>query len=338
MKRLWPYLVILVVLVVGALLWVSNRQREDLILAGGENVVLQLQWYDQAQFIGFYVAKEKSFYRDEGLNVTIESGSDKINSITRVLDNTAQIGLASGDQLLISEANGEDLKAIGTVFNKSLACFISHKELGVESLEDMVKHTVGVFATKDTENILLSMLALHGIPKTSVDILNCSGTSWNSFIQKDAPQIYPSYLIHEPLLAKEKGFSVNTLYPDENGVRFYSDAIFTTGEYYRDNKDILRRFLRASVKGWKYAADHREEAIDILIRREPALGSQREHQVAMLDEVLKHVVSEATGRHFDMDAHRWVDTEKLLIQIGKFPSRGHVDSLCDFEIVTESIK
>lgn len=105
---------------------------------GKARVTLQLQWFDQAQFVGFYVAKQKRFYSEEGIDVSILPGAPGSNPIRPVLDGNADIGIATGDRVLTSGAERYDIKAIGTVFGRSMGCFMSRESESIQNPHDLV--------------------------------------------------------------------------------------------------------------------------------------------------------------------------------------------------------
>ncbi len=343
MKRTWIALFLLAVLVGGFLVWWSRAHQDDAILAGRNKIILQLQWYPQAQFMGFYVAKAKNYYAAEGLSVDFAHGGPEVDPIKNLVSGQAQIGLATGDQVLIWSDRNKDphlsLKAVGTVFNQSIAAFMSKPRVTLDSPQDFIGKTIGVYPTYDTENLLLALLEKHKIPQSKVKLV--SFPSFLSF-EDDTVQVFPSYLINEPLLAEQRGIhSPNLLRPSDHGVRFYSDTIFTTGEYYSKNQEMIRKFLRASAKGWAYAQQNPQESLDLMyqvVKGAIGTGQPQEHQAAMLREALKYIDLGPNTLTFHMDKTRWEDMEKDLFAIHRLSKMGSVDAICDFKIVEEALK
>lgn len=336
-KRVLLVFGIFVIVTVGFLFWKSWREKDDLQLAGDTKLRLQLQWFDQAQFIGFYVASHKLYYKDKGLQVDIIPGGFNINPIMKVRMGDADIGITTADQLLLQRAEGHDIKAIGNVFNKSIACFISRKELNIHSPQDLIGKKVGVYRGFDTENILMSILNKHSIDKNQLNIRDAG--HFSAFITNEI-DVFPSYLINEPILAEDKGISINILYPDDFGVQFYSDTIFVSGDFLNANRDILKRFLHASAEGWAYAERNPEEALQIMYSYTRSsstsdLSSSSKHQSKMLKSVLEHIRGGSNDKMFFMDRTRWDSMERSLFKIGRLKTQGHVGDLCDFKLANE---
>lgn len=338
MKRISVLLVAFVVLVIGALLWLSLTKEEDVILAGRDRVRLQLQWFDQAQFTGFYVAAEKKFFEEEGLLVEIIPGGFNVNPVQRVVMGQADIGIATGDQVLLSRATGQPIKAFGTVFNRSLACFMSRATAPVRSPSELAGKKVAVYRGFDTENILLALLNKHHIPVADVQIVDAGALQ--AFIQGEI-QVFPAYQINEPLIMRAQNIDTVLLSPDDYGVSFYGDTLFTTEGYLRQHRDVATRFIRAAARGWQFARTRPDEAIDMMYRRVRSLSREpttSQHQRAMLGIALRYLGSGTRSSILAMERSRWNSMEESLVAIGKLNAGGHVDDLCDFDLVEDSSK
>jgi NitT/TauT family transport system substrate-binding protein len=325
--------VVLGVLVVGvaAFLFVVTKRRIDPV--GRPRIRLQLQWFDQAQFIGFYVAKQRGFYDKQGIDVELISGGYNNNPIQRVLTGVADVGLATGDQVLIRRASGDPLKAFGNVFNRSLAAFMTRTEKAVHTPEDLVGKRVGVYRGFDTENILLALLQTRRINPSDVRIETAAGIQ--AFVDGEL-DAFPAYVINEPLIMANRNVPISLMNPAEFNVNFVSDTYFTTENYWKANRAVLARFLHASAEGWKYAQDHPEEALQIMfavVNNIPE--SDRAHQRAMLGVVLRYLGGGDQNRLFYMNRDHWESMEQSLFAIGKIPSVGFVAPLCDFDLANK---
>ena len=205
--------------IIGFLFWFSVQQPSDKEKVGRATIRLQLQWYPQAQFAGFYVAEANNFYADEGLAVTFSHGGPEINPIQKLVSGQADIATVTGDQTLVWESSnggkGVSLRAIGTVFNRNIAVFMARTEFGPLTPQTLIGKKVGVFPSYDTENVLLSMLQKHGISSNQVDIVSFPNIQAWLAKNPDTVEVFPSYRINEPLLAEQSNIRVNLLDPEE---------------------------------------------------------------------------------------------------------------------------
>lgn len=333
MKKYSVFLLVAAVATLCLLLYKTFNREEDRKQAGLTKVRVQLQWFDGAQFTGLYVAKNKKFFEDEGLDVELISGSYAIEPFQVVSEGRADIGMATGDRVLIQFAEKRDIKAFGTVFNQSTACFMA-KQGKVETINDFKGKKIGVYSNYDTENILRSLLLKNSINTSDVTIVQAGDIAAFRTGELD---LFPSYVFNEPITMKFEGIQTKLFYPKDYGVTFYSDTYFSTDKYYKENRDIIKRFLRASAKGWEYAKNHQNESIKMMFDMITNMTYNENHlrEEKSLEEIVKYLGDGNDNKVNYMQREKWVEMEKLLVSIGKINKVGNVDDLCDFKIIDE---
>ena len=333
MKKFSIILLIVGIALLAFLLFKTRNRPEDKTQAGLTKVRVQLQWFDGAQFTGLYIAKSKKFFEDEGLDVQLIPGSYSIDPFQVVNTNRADIGMATGDRVLIQFAERRDIKAFGTVFNQSTACFMAKKGK-VESLDDFKGKKIGVYSNYDTENILRALLFLHNINTTDVNIVQAGDLA---AFRTGEIDLFPSYVFNEPITMELEGIQTKLFYPKDYGVTFYSDTYFSTNKYYKDNRDVIKRFLKASAKGWQYAESHQEESIKIMFSMIKNMTFEENHikEEKSLEEIVKYLGDGNEKKINYMQREKWNEMEDLLVKIGKIKQAGNVDDLCDFKIIDE---
>lgn len=333
MKKYSAILLVVAVAVLGVLLYIISNREEDREQAGLTKVRVQLQWFDGAQFTGLYVAKNKKFFEEEGLDVELISGSYNIDPFTTIKEGRADIGMATGDRVLINYATGRDIKAFGTVFKQSTACFMA-KEGQIKNIQDFKGKKIGVYRKYDTENILKSLLFKNNISEDEVKIVDAGDIAAFRTGELD---LFPSYVFNEPITMQLEGITTTLFNPKDFGVSFYSDTYFSTDDYYNNNKDVIKRFLRASAKGWEYAKNNQEESIGIMFGMITNMTFSENHikQRKSLEELVKYLGDGNDNKVNYMQREKWVEMEKLLVGIGLIQHVGNVDALCDFKIINE---
>ncbi len=282
---------------------------------------LRLQWVHQAQFAGFYVAKEKGFYQDEQLDVDIEPGGSSFNVPALVATHNADIGIWVGDQVLRARAgqNNMPIRAVGVVFQRSLVCFMVHRDSPINSPQDLAGRTIGVYPGFDSESIYLDLLNRFHVDRNTITEYPAA-YSIVPFLQHQV-DVWPSYIINEPLVAEERGQHVRCLTPDAYGIKYYSDTVIVRDDFLAGHRDRVVRFLRASQRGWRYALGHPDEAVQIVLKYDPSLHP--EHERAMLEALAADV--SPIDPLFKMDPEVWaymadsmrsrgisIDTERAL--------------------------
>ena len=257
-------------------------------------VTFMPQWTPQTQFAGFYMALEKGFYEEEGLDVTISHIG--VNSTESILDNLlagkAQI---VGQQLLqgiVARADGKPIVNVLQLSQKSGLRCVSHHPISKPEQLDGLK--VGRWKIGYSEFCDL-MEVSNGIHVDWVPFIN--GINLFLFGAVDATLCY-SYSEYVALRLAMGDI------PDDNVIKFSDfgyecpeDGLYVTDEYYRNNKETVDAFVRASIRGWDYVRGHHEEAVDLTMRyvTESSIVTNRVHQSLMLEEYLDLHVNPVTG-------------------------------------------
>ena len=276
-------------------------------------VTLQLKWVTQAQFGGYYVAKDKGFYEDEGLDVTIKPGGPDIAPPQVIAGGGADVIVDWMPSALASREKGVPLVNIAQPFKKSGMMLTCLKESGVKSPEDFKGKTLGVWFYGN-EYPFLSWMAHLNIPTDGgpegVKVLK-QGFNVDPLLQKQAACI-STMTYNEYWQVIDAGISEDDLvvfkYEDQ-GVATLEDGLYVLEDKLKDPAfvDKMARFVKASMKGWEYAREHPDEAADIVLEND-ATGAQTEkHQRRMMREINK--LTEGTDGALDeADYKRTVET------------------------------
>ncbi|ELR65156.1 diguanylate cyclase (GGDEF domain) with PAS/PAC sensor [Photobacterium marinum] len=228
--------------------------------AATESVSIQLRWLHQAQFAGFYMAKEKGFYHDAGLDVTILPGGNNKVPIKEVLNGNADFGVGN-TEVLVAYGRGFPVTALGAVFQLSPSILMANADSDIQTIHDLVGKRVMMFSgTEDAELILL--LSRNHISLTDLEQITTSANINDLLSEKvDA---FNGYLTNEPFFFEESGAKALIFNPADYGIRFYSDVIFTSQALAENRPETVDNFLNATIKGWYYALTHIEETLDVI--------------------------------------------------------------------------
>lgn len=225
-----------------------------------EQISLQLKWFSSFQFAGYYMALEKGYYRDAGLNVTIRERNPKRNNIEQVLQGESQYGVADSS-LLLYRAEGKPIKVMASIFQHSPLIFIAHKESGIVSPYEMKGKRVSYQQGVD-EAPLIAMLHEAQIKPSDYTYVPLDFSS-KAFIERKV-DVISAYLSDQPFIMKQLNIPITIINPLNYGIDFYGDNLFSTEKELVNNPERAKRFLAASLKGWRYALEHQEECIQLL--------------------------------------------------------------------------
>ena len=228
-------------------------------------ITVQLQWIHQAQFAGLYAADQNGYYAEEGLAVTFIPGGSGVDSLSPLLEGSAQFGTATADQILLARAEGRPLKSFAVVYRRSPAVFITLKSSGITRPQDFVGKTIRTPAPNvSTLHAMMANLGISQDQYSEVDL----PSDVEEFASGRVP-VWAAYTNGLSLSVQRAGYEINIIYPDDYGVHFYSDTLITTDDFIAKNPDLVRRFLRASLKGWTFAVENPEKIGPMVFKYAP---------------------------------------------------------------------
>jgi NitT/TauT family transport system substrate-binding protein len=256
-------------------------------------VKIQLCWVPQAEFAGFYVAKAKGYYEEEGLDVEIVPGGPDIVPEQQVANGSAQFGVNLVGSLLSHIEQGVPLVQIGQVFQDTSMVLISKKSSGIDSPEKFAGKRIGNWMGGN-EYEVLALFAKYGLdPLKDLEFVKQAFTMdqfLNDEIDVATAMIYNEY--HVVLNSGYKPEDLNVFNLDELGVGMLHDNLFVSRDWLEENEETAVKFVRASIKGWKDAIADQDEAVDIVMDVVEEGSTTREHQATMMQEVAKLVKPE----------------------------------------------
>lgn len=274
---------------------------------GLEKVSLRLSWITQSEFAGFYVALDKGFYKDEGIDCTIHPGGMDFNPIKLVASGSDNFGIFGADAIIIARSKEIPLVGLAALFQKNVLCFFSLKKSGITKPEDFVGKKVGVKYGTTLEVVYRAMLAKLGIDAKKIEEVPVQFDMSPLFGGR--VDVWPGIVTNEPVIAEEKGYEVNVIYPADYGIPFYTNVIFTTEKLIEENPRLVERFLRASLKGWEHALKDPEQGIKTVMKFNEKLSY--DHEIKMLNASIPFMKLEGKELGW-MESEKWKAIYHLL--------------------------
>ena len=226
-----------------------------------KKITLQLNWLNQFQFAGYYMAKEKGFYKDVNLDVKIKESNSNTDVVKEIETKNADFAVGRSS-LIIEKINGKDIVALCAIYQESPLILLVKKDSNITSVKDLRNKKIMITPDARYSAPVLAMLSANEltindfrIQKHSFDI--------NDLINRKTDAM-ASYISNEPILLNEKGIEYTIFNPKDFGFDLYSDILFSSSEYIKNNPKITKDFYEASLKGWKYAFENLAETAEII--------------------------------------------------------------------------
>lgn len=253
------------------LLFISFLSADEL-----QKVSLQLQWKHQFEFAGFYAAKEKGFYANEGLDVEFrefKSGLDITKEVVELEANYA----TSSSSVILDYLNEEPIVLLANFFKQSPLVLLTQEDIVTPS-ELRGKKIMGL--TDSLHNTtLLAMLNKFNVKES--DFVNIPRKfALQSFVNKeiDAISVFSTNEVYE---VSRLGIKYNILNPAAFGISFYDINLFTSRVELQNNPKRVEGFRLASIRGWEYALKHQDEIVDLILKK---YNTQNKSKDALLFE------------------------------------------------------
>jgi len=277
-----------------------------------DDLTLQLKWVTQAQFAGYYVAKERGLYEAEDLNVTIKPGGPDIAPPQIIAGGGADVIVEWMPAALAAREKGVPLVNIAQPFKRSGMMLTCRKDSGVNSPDDFADKTLGVWFFGN-EYPFLSWMSQLGLATDGgaggVTVLK-QGFNVDPILQKQADCI-STMTYNEYWQVIDAGLTPDELavFPYEaQGVATLEDGLYVLEENLADAAfvDKMARFVRASMKGWEWASMNGDAAADIVLEYDETGAQTEKHQRRMMGEISK--LTAGGGKLDPADYQRTVNT------------------------------
>ena len=224
-----------------------------------ERVTLQLKWTHAFQFAGYYAARENGYYREAGLDVDIKEATPETDPIRTVLEGKAQYGVGTSG-LLLARAAGKPLVVLAVVFQQSPYEIYAAPE--IHQLKDLIGKRLMIEPQADE---LIAFLKKEGVPLDHIQQIPHSFDATG--LMQGKTEAISGYISDEPYFFKQARYSYQTFSPRSSGIDFYGDNLFTTERELRDHPKRVRALRAATLRGWQYAKEHRDEVIEMILAK-----------------------------------------------------------------------
>jgi ABC-type nitrate/sulfonate/bicarbonate transport system substrate-binding protein len=228
-----------------------------------EQTSLRLSWIKNTEFAGFFVAQERGYYKDEGLDVTINGAAQNLSSIQAVASKADVIGLHGGQSLMLARSQGIPVKAFGALFQKGPGCFIWLEQSGIRGLQDFKGKKLG--HQQDARAAVEAILTMNQVRVEDVTLVPV-GFGIEPLLTGQV-DVYTGLVTNQVVLLEQQGHKVGYVPYSDLGFTFYWNTPIVLDETFKARKDMLAYWLRASARGWDYALKNPDEVAKLVVEK-----------------------------------------------------------------------
>jgi NitT/TauT family transport system substrate-binding protein len=290
-------------------------------------VKFHLAWFVSESDAGYFAALDQGFYRDEGLDVEITPSGFTTPGIqlTLVASGEYQFGLAQAQEVVSIAAGGADVVALSMMYQNDPSVFYSLPSNPVRTAKDLEGKRVGIIPFLAEYGFYRAMLGDQGVDVSKVSEVTVSFDVVTPLLTGEVDVVRGWRQDYFAFVAAERPDVVQWAWGECCTVNPYSSGVFTNRQFLEQNPDLVRAFLRASDRGWRYVQENPGEAVDILRSHQPepeAFLTQSQKLDIVLTYFLESDDTQAHGLGW-MELARWQGIEEVLFEAGFITT--HVD-------------
>lgn len=287
------------------------------------SIALQLRWSPQFQFAGYYAADWLGYYAEEGLDVEIRSAFRDgvvLSATEEVAQGRADFGVGAAD-ILIAQDQGRELSLVASFFQRSAVAYYALADTRLNTVYDLARLNI---ARREGDLLDVELQALflsEGIHPFSTRYADIPRDFTVEDLTSGHFQLVPGYLGKIAYQAEQLGIPLKTVSPQDYGIDFYGDSLFTGAALAQADPELVERFRRASVKGWTYALEHPEEIADKIAMTaymHPGTGQTLEelvqfnrHQARQVLQLTHYPIVEIGN----LNPYRWAKMARTLTEL-----------------------
>lgn len=266
-------------------------------------------WVANPQFSGYLQAIHNRLYAQQGLDVSLLPYQDDMDVRQQVLEGKAQFGVETGEQIMLAQSQGDPLVAIAAIFRLNPVALAVKASRNVHHPEALKGLKIGILPD-GTTTMLKTLLAHYGMTEDDVSLVPAGTHMLQRFIRGELDAI-PVYIFDEPWLLEQKSVQYNLLLYQDYGIDTYGDTLFTTQSMIQQHPDVVKRFVQASVEGWRQVIAN---PAGLLPQLTPLMSSQYQNpqqNIYMLRQAIPLIYT-GVGPMGWMERRRWQDIYEIL--------------------------
>jgi NitT/TauT family transport system substrate-binding protein len=276
-------------------------------------VSLRLNWYFGGLHVPFYYGKEKGFYRAEGVDLTINEGRGSANTVQVVAAGSDTFGLADSSSVIATAAKGADVKSIMSLLNSTGFSVVSLASAGIKTPKDLEGKKLAVSPGDPLGQLFRALAASNNLDMSKISFVQVDPAAKVVAVLEKRVDALLGGADDQYFLIKYKGETPAALRYADHGANIVGMTILTRESTIKDKADLVRRFVRATVRSWEEARKNPEAAVDATMKVKPDLNRASQFDQLKVDIELMDSPN-SKGRVGWGDQRDWDQTLALLKQ------------------------
>ncbi|GAB4301529.1 MAG: hypothetical protein Kow0096_22460 [Thiohalomonadaceae bacterium] len=274
-------------------------------------VNVQLKWYHQFQFAGYYAAAAQGYYREAGLDVTLHEGHPERDPVAEVMAGRADFGIGASD-LLLAHASGQPVVAVAVIFQHSPLILLAKRRPDVETVHDLIGKTLQIVPHEHELFAFIQALGLRPADFT----LQPRNERLDDLLTERVAAV-AAYSTDEPFELQQNKIDYLEITPRSAGIDFYGDSLFTSRSLAKRDPEMVSAFRDASLRGWAYALAHPEETVDLILQQYPS-DKSRDHLLYEAQALQRLILPDLVELGY-MNPGRWKHIADSYASLGMLP-------------------
>jgi NitT/TauT family transport system substrate-binding protein len=297
-------------LIVGALVVLAAS---SIVAQADDSVSLRLNWYFGGLHVPFYYGKEKGFYKTESIDLTINEGRGSANTVQVVAAGSDTFGLADSSSVIATAAKGADVKSVMSLLNSTGFSVVSLASAGIKTPKDLEGKKLAVSPGDPLGQLFRALAASNRLDMSKISFVQVDPAAKVVAVLEKRVDALLGGADDQFFLIKYKGETPAALRYADHGANIVGMTILTRESTIKDKADLVRRFVRATVRSWEEAKKNPGDAVDATMKVKPDLN--RDSQLDQLKVDLELMDSpNSKGRVGWGDQRDWDQTLALLKQ------------------------
>ncbi|MDF2606033.1 MAG: hypothetical protein K0S34_223 [Bacillales bacterium] len=267
--------VILLIAIITMLIGCGGTDNTNVPEQKKEKVTIMLDWFPNTNHTGIYVAKEKGYFSDLGLEVEIIQPGDSIGVEQVVASNKADFGIGYQEGITLARTEGVPVISVAAVIQHNTSAFASLTKSNITDVKGFENKRYATFGSPIEQAMLKEIMSKNSADFSKVNLVQSGASDFFKTMERDADFMWV-YYGWDIVAAKKNNIGVNYLMLKDLDVNFdyYTPVIFTSETYLKNNKNTAKKFMKAISKGYEFAINNPDESANLLLKNAPELDKE----------------------------------------------------------------